>query len=136
MPSLQTARRVANAKNNGAKTIGQIYKEQSDFIMEATFWNDPQSKVCYIYDYFHDDQPDKNVGMTYENTTKTKIDVKFIVKTYQSIDKDQVEYYIQFRPSQKVWFEESDELYYFETDYRQKYGIQDFPIGLIYSSLC
>ena len=97
---------------------------------------DIQSKVCYIYDYFHDDQPDKNVGMTYENTTKTKIDVKFIVKTYQSIDKDQVEYYIQFRPSQKVWFEESDELYYFETDYRQKYCVQDFPIGLIYSSLC
>ena len=97
---------------------------------------DIQSKVCYIYDYFHDDQPDKNVGMTYENTTKTKIDVKFIVKTYQSIDKDQVEYYIQFRPSQKVWFEEGDELYYFETDYRRKYGVQDFPIGLIYSSLC
>ena len=136
MPSLQTARRVANAKNNGAKTIGQIYKEQSDELMELTWDNDIQSKVCYIYDYFHDDQPDKNVGMTYENTTKTKIDAKFIVKTYQSIDKDQVEYYIQFRPSQKVWFEESDELYYFETDYRQKYGIQDFPIGLIYSSLC
>ena len=136
MPSLQTARRVANAKNNGAKTIGQIYKEQSDWLMEETFSNDIQSKVCYIYDYFHDDQPDKNVGMTYENTTKTKIDVKFIVKTYQSIDKDQVEYYIQLRPSQKVWFEESDELYYFETDYRQKYGVQDFPIGLIYSSLC
>lgn len=131
MPSLQTARRVANAKNNGAKTIGQIYKEQSDFLMEETFWNDPQSKVCYIYDYFHDDQPDKNVGMTYENTTKTKIDAKFIVKTYQSIDKDQVEYYIQFRPSQKVWFEESDELYYFETDYRRKYGVQDFPIGMM-----
>lgn len=92
---------------------------------------DIQSKVCYIYDYFHDDQPDKNVGMTYEYTTKTKIDAKFIVKSYQSIDKDQVEYYIQFRPSQKVWFEESDELYYFETDYRQKYGIQDFPIGMM-----
>ena len=136
MPSLQTARRVANAKNNGAKTIGQIYKEQSDELMEWTWDNDIQSKVCYIYDYFHDDQPDKNVGMTYENTTKTKTDVKFIVKTYQSLDKDQVEYYIQFRPSQKVWFEESDELYYFETDYRQKYGVQDFPIGLIYSSLC
>ena len=131
MPSLQTARRVANAKNNGAKTIGQIYKEQSDFLMEKTFWNDPQSKVCYIYDYFHDDQPDKNVGMTYENTTKTKIDVKFIVKTYQSIDKDQVEYYIQFKPSQKTRFEEGDELYYFETDYKRKYGVQDFPIGMM-----
>ena len=136
MPSLETARRISSAKNNGAKTIGEIRKNESDFLMEETFLNDPQSKICYIYDYFHDDQPDKNVGMTYENTTKTKIDAKFIVKTYQSIDKDQVEYYIQLRPSQKVWFEESDELYYFETDYRQKYGIQDFPIGLIYSSLC
>ena len=92
---------------------------------------DIQSKVCYIYDYFHDDQPDKNVGMTYENTTKTRIDAKFIVKSYQSIDKDQVEYYIQFKPSQKTRFEEGDELYYFETDYRRKYGVQDFPIGMM-----
>ena len=36
MPSLQTARRVANAKNNGAKTIGQIYKEQSDFVKDLS----------------------------------------------------------------------------------------------------
>ena len=88
MPSLQTARRVANAKNNGAKTIGQIYKEQSDELMELTWDNDIQSKVCYIYDYFHDDTPSLAEGMTYENTTKTKIDAKFIVTKYSSIDKD------------------------------------------------
>lgn len=129
MPSLQTARRVANAKNNGAKTIGQIYKEQSDWLMEQTFFNDIQSKVCYIYDYFHDDQPDKNVGMTYDNTTKTRVEAKFIVKSYQSVDKDQVDYYLQFRPSQQTEFVEGDELYYFETDYRKKYGNDDF-IGL------
>lgn len=46
MPSLQTARRVANAKNNGAKTIGQIYKEQSDWAMEQTFENDIATKTC------------------------------------------------------------------------------------------
>ena len=129
MPSLQTARRVANAKNNGAKTIGQIYKEQSDFLMEETFWNDPQSKVCYIYDYFHDDKPWLAEDITHENTTKTKIDAKFIVKTYQSIDKDQVEYYLQFKPSQKTEFSEGDELYYFETDYRKKYHNDDL-IGM------
>lgn len=112
MPSLQTARRVANAKNNGAKTIGQIYKEQSDWAMEQTWDNDIQSKICYIYDFYHDDQPRLAEGMTYENTTKTRIDVKFIVKSYQSMDKDQVEYYIQFRPSQAVRFSENDELYY------------------------
>lgn len=37
MPSLSTARRIASAKNNGAKTLGQIYKEESDFVMEQTW---------------------------------------------------------------------------------------------------
>ena len=129
MPSLQTARRVANAKNNGVKTIGQIYKEQSDFLMEETFWNDPQSKVCYIYDFYHDDQPWLAEDITHENTTKTKIDAKFIVTKYSSIDKDQVEYHLQFRPSQPVRFTEDDELYYYETDYKKRYSTQ-FPIGL------
>ena len=129
MPSLQTARRVANAKNNGAKTLGQIYKEQSDWSMEWTWDADPQSRVGYIYDYMHDDQPDIKDHMTYENTTKTKIDVKLIVKSYASLDQDQPEFYCQFKPSQKVEFDETDELYYFETEYRKKYGIE-FPIGL------
>ena len=130
MPSLQTARRVANAKNNGAKTIGQIYKEQSDWAMEQTWWNDPQSKVAYIYDYFHDDQPEIKDHMTYENTTKTRIDIKFIVKSYQSMDKDQVDYYIQFRPDEKFDFTEKDELYYYEKDFHEKYGA-DYPIGMM-----
>lgn len=129
MPSLQTARRVANAKNNGTKTIGQIYKEQSDWVMEQTWDNDIQSKICYIYDFYHDDQPRLAEGMTYENTTKTRIDAKFIVKSYQSMDKDQVDYYIQFKPTQKTHFSEGDELYYFETDYRKKYHNDNF-IGL------
>ena len=130
MPSLQTARRVANAKNNGAKTIGLIYKEQSDWAMNQTWWNDPQSKVAYIYDYFHDDQPEIKDHMTYENTTKTRIDIKFIVKSYQSMDKDQVDYYIQFRPDTKFDFTEEDELYYYEKDFHKRYGA-DYPIGMM-----
>lgn len=129
MPSLQTARRIANAKTNNAKTLGQIYKEQSDWAMEQTWDNDIQSKICYIYDFYHDDQPRLAEGMTYENTTKTRIDAKFIVKSYQSMDKDQVDYYIQFKPTQKTHFSEGDELYYFETDYRKKYHNDNF-IGL------
>lgn len=130
MPSLQTARRIAHAKNSVAKTIGQIYKEQSDWAMEQTWWNDPQSKVAYIYDYFHDDQPEIKDHMTYENTTKTRIDIKFIVKSYQSMDKDQVDYYIQFRPDEKFDFTEKDELYYYEKDFHKKYGA-DYPIGMM-----
>ena len=50
------------------------------------------------------------------------------------MDKDQVEYYLQFKPSQKLEFDKSDDLYYYETNFRQRYGAQ-FPIGLIYSPL-
>lgn len=129
MPSLEIARRIASVKNNGAKTIGQIHKENSDFAMEETFFNDLQAKVCYIYDYEHDDKPWLAEDITHENTTKTKIDAKFIVTKYSSIDKDQVEYHLQFRPSQSVRFNEGDELYYYETDYKMRYMSQ-FPIGL------
>ena len=129
MPSLSTARRIASMKNNGTKTIGQIHKENSDFVMENTWENDVQSKVCYIYDYYHDDKPWLAEDITHENTTKTKIDAKFIVTKYSSIDKDQVEYHLQFRPSQPVRFTEDDELYYYETDYKKRYSTQ-FPIGL------
>lgn len=137
MPSLKTARRVSDAKTNNARTIGQIHKENSDFVMEYTWATDVQSKTCYIYDYYHDDfyidqfgnKTSLKDGMSYENTNKTKIDAKFIVKSHQSMDKDQVEYYLQFKPSQKTRFSEDDELYYFETDYRQRYHNSDF-IGL------
>ena len=135
MPSLETARRIANTKNNGAKTIGQIYKEESDWLMEETWDNGITSKVAYIYDFFHDDfftdeygiTRSLKDGMTYENTNKTKIDVKFIIKSYQSMDKDEVEHYIQFRPSEKLSFSESDELYYFE-QIRKRYN-SEYPIG-------
>lgn len=110
-------------------TLGEKLKSDSDKIMELTWNNDIQSKICYIYDFYHDDQPRLAEGMTYENTTKTRIDAKFIVKSYQSMDKDQVDYYVQFRPSQSIRFPEDDELYYFETDYKTIYG-NTFPIGL------
>lgn len=128
MPSLETARRVSALRTNGARTVGQMYKENSDFVMEYTWNNDIQSKICYIYDYAHDDQPEKNKHMTYRNTTKTRIDAKFIVTSYGSMDKDQVAFHIMFKPSQKVEFDEDDELYYFETDYRNKYDIT-FPVS-------
>ena len=129
MPSLDTARRINQIKWNNAKTVGQTIKEQSDFAMESTWEYDPQSKVCYIYDYYHDDQPTLNKGMTYENTTKYCIDAKFIITKYQSISSDQIEYHLMFRPSQPLEFDEDDELYYYERDYAFKYRAE-FPQGM------
>lgn len=67
--------------------------------------------------------------MSHDKTTKTKVDIKFIVTQYQTLSKDDVEYHIQFKPSQNFSFSENDELYYYETDYRQRYGAE-FPIGM------
>ena len=111
-------------------TTGALLKNDSDLIMDATWWNDPQSRVCYIYDYYHDDQPSLNYGMTYdENTTKTKIDAKFMIKTHGSMARDQVEVHIMFKPNQKFHFDEDDELYYLERDYGQRYRVPDVFIG-------
>lgn len=129
MPSLQTARRIANAKTNNAKTIGQIYKEQSDDLMEWTWETDEQSKFCYIYDWKHDDSPNMNIGMTYENTTKTPIDAKILVSKYGSIDKDSPTLQCQFKPSQKEYFTENDDLFYME-EYRKKYQLDDIFVGM------
>ena len=118
-------------------TLGEKLKSEADTLMELTWDNDLAAKTCYIYDHFHDDffTDEHGItrslaeGMTYENTNKTKIDAKFIIKSYQSMDKDQVEYYLMFRPSQPVRFNEGDDLYYYETDFRKRYSAT-FPIGL------
>ena len=120
---------ITKDNSSAPTTLGQKLKKEADQMMEVTWDADLQAKQCFIYDYYHDDQPDKKDHMTYEYTTKTRIDAKFFMKTHQSLDKDQTEYYLQFRPNQKLEFLPEDELYYFETDYRQKYGVE-FPTGL------
>ena len=126
MPSLSEYKTYLSRQGN---VIGQAYKSNADMIMEQTWDRDIQSKKCYIYDYYHDDQPWLRDGMTYENTTKTPIDAKFIITTSQSLDKDRVTVMLQFKPSEKIRFNEGDDLYYYETDYRGKYNC-DFPCGL------
>lgn len=135
MPSLEAARRINSVKTNGSTTVGQIHKDFADFTMEQTWDDDIQSRTCYIYDYAHDDSPTLKDHIVHaDNTTKTKIDAKFIISSYGSIDKDQVAYHLMFKPSQKIDFDEGDELYYYETDYKQKYNTSHF-IGLIMAQL-
>lgn len=126
MPSLEACRALSSLSGT---TVGQALKIQSDMLMESEWDTGIGSKVCYLYDYFHDDQPEKKCHMSYFQTSKTRIDARFIVSRDQSYDKDQVEYYLMFRPSQKIEFEPEDDLYYYETDYRLRY-MADFPIGL------
>lgn len=123
MPSFEDMKR--RYQNNG--TIGQQIKQSSDFVMQQTFDNDIATRQCYIYDYNHDDNPDKQTGYDpFLSETKIPVKLKFIIKEYKSASKDDPEYHIQFEPD--VWNSMSCKPQWFVDGY-EKYGIQ-FPIGL------
>lgn len=108
-------------------TVGQQIKQMSDDIMQETFENDVQTRQCYIYDYDHDDQPNKEYGYD-PSKSKTKIPVllKFIVKSYRTIAKDEPDYHILFEPD--VWNSMSCKPDWFIQNYESQ-GVE-FPCGL------
>ena len=120
MPSFKTAQTILNPDR---QTLGNIRKNVSDVIMEATWDGDIQSKQCYIYDYYHDGERELATGLSPEtDPRKTPIEAKYIVTQYPTLSKDQVEYHIEFKPSQRCPLD-----YYAE--YTQKFGAR-FPVGL------
>lgn len=120
MPSLYTYNQLMKTKG---ETSYQQKINQSNMIMEATWNEDSQSRNCYIYDYYHDDEKDKNNHLSPQiSKTKTLISAKFITSTYNTMDKDAVEYKLQFKPSQ------INPLDYYN-DYIKRYSCE-FPISL------
>lgn len=67
------------------KTLGQSMKQQSDLLMDWTFTQDKGHKLATLYDC--------NLNVLEEN-----IDIKFQFSQNYTINKDQVEYLVQFRP--------------------------------------
>ena len=78
MPSFEDMKNLyANVGSHG-----QQLKDMADMVMQQTFDNDIQTKLCYIYDYHHDDQFDEGLSGYNPALSRTKIPVKlkFIVK--------------------------------------------------------
>lgn len=95
MPSLNNYRKIL-----GSHTSGEAKKNQSDMIMEATWDEDVQSTVAYVYDYYHDDEPLIYRDLHPEKSrTKCRVDIKFITNAYNQESKDEVGKHIQFKPS-------------------------------------
>lgn len=107
---------------------GQQLKAMADDVMQQTFDNDIQTRLCYIYDYFHDDQFDEGLSGYNPVLSQSKIPVKlkFIIKAYKSAAKDDPEYHIMFEPD--VWNSMSCKPQWFIDGY-EKFGIR-FPVGL------
>lgn len=106
---------------------GKAHETQSDMVLDATWGRNGSDKVAYIYDYFHDDQPDIAVGMTYSQyTTKTKIDIRYNLTAKASLSKDQNESHIMFRPSVERKLSNTWPLDYYPTSFGRN---AEFPVG-------
>ena len=93
--------------------MGQVLKNQSDVIMDATFSRDPAYRVCYLQVkdtvfpeqtlngykqakavYAGDEVYDMDELRGFE-----RIEAKYLVKSYLSIQGDTIDYMLQFRPN-------------------------------------
>lgn len=71
------------------KTVGEMLRRQSNMVIEHTWDRDPNSKKVYVVKV--------NSGLPEVTVEHELIDVKFNIKTYQSITSDEVAYMLQFR---------------------------------------
>lgn len=82
------------------KTTGQRHSYEAQDIIEHTWNDDAASMVAYFYDYDHDDEKDKNTNLHPEySKTKIPVDIKYILSAYKSLNKDEVDLRIMFKPS-------------------------------------
>lgn len=111
-------------KRSLVHTNGQRHSFESRDIIESTWYDDPAATVGYLYDYAHDDEKDKNMNLHPEGSkTKTPVDIKYVLASYRSLAKDEVDSRIMFKPSYRC-----NVPYYDEEIKKITDGI--FPTGL------
>lgn len=118
MPSFELYKKML-----GGITDGQARKRDSDFIMNATWWEDINSRVGYLYDMYHDKDPYGLKDLDPQNDEeKIPIDIKYIQHSSQTYEKDKITYHLQLRPGQTCNIP-----YYHK--YEETYA-SEFPQGL------
>ena len=79
---------------------GQRHSYEAHDIIEHTWYDDPANMVAYFYDYEHDDEKDKNIGLHPEcSKTKIPVEIKYILSSYRTLNKDEIDSRIMFKPS-------------------------------------
>lgn len=108
----------------GVRTNGERHSFEAQGVIEHTWYDDPSSMVAYFYDYNHDDEKNKNTNLHPEcSKTKIPIDIKYMLSSYKSLNKDEVDLRIMFKPSYKC-----NVPYYKESFIDKTNSI--FPVGL------
>lgn len=126
---------MARYGNDGVM-VGEQLKAQSDYAMDETFDNDIPARQGYLYDFFHDDIQTRytlKLGKNYvppAESGKIPVKVKFLIKEYKSLSKDEPSYYIQFQ--MQDWNTVDDQASTLKPDWWSGYeslGIT-FPVGM------
>ena len=123
MPTFSSYRR--NVLHNG-NTIGEQRAKEAQKIVDDTWNSDSSSVIGYLYSIEYDDEPTENRGLHPQNSkTKIPVNIKYIINSYQSLDKDNVDYRIQFRPDENL-----EELVPYYRKLFEDKAWAEFPIGL------
>ena len=108
---------------------GQSKKNQADTIVETTWYEDLATRTCYFYDCYHENEPLKLNDLHPDERIQVPIDVKYIVYSSQTFNKDDITYHIQFKPSQEG---HSELVPYYDECFKNRYDAT-FPVGLFVS---
>ena len=112
-------------KKQGA-FAGQTKKNQADVIIESTWYEDLATRTCYLYDYYHDNEPLKLNDLHPDERYKVPVDLKYIINGSQTMDKDVISQHIMFKPSEEGHYEM---IPYYKQMFMDTYSAQ-FPVGL------
>lgn len=120
MPSLDAYKTYYNEPTQS----GREKKYDSDLIMEERWYEDIEAQTAYLYDYYHDEHITKLTDLKpSRDRKKIPIDIKYIVSSSQTFDKDQITYHIQLKPSQEC------NVSYYKEFFGERYN-SVFPCGL------
>ena len=82
------------------RTMSEMLRMQSNMVIEQTWDRDPNARRVYVVKV--------NSGLPEVTADDELIDVKFNIKTYQSITSDEVAYMLQFRHGEEKRHPEID----------------------------
>lgn len=109
----------------GKNRVGKVHKEQSDLVIDKTWWTDIAARVGYFYDYDSDTHIKQLNNMSpLTDNYKIPIDIKYFASSLQTYSKDNVTYHLQLRP-----YQSSDVIPYYKEKFEDRYSAI-FPVGL------
>lgn len=121
MPSFETYKKLY-----GGRTQGQVRKDDSDILMEATWYEDTSSVTGYVYSQEYDDEFTVADNLHPEKSKKKiPVEVKFYEIEYNSLSKDEVGQHIEFKPS----FDYRDVVPYYDKLFSEPLGAA-WPDGI------